>query len=75
MTEANYVDAFEVGAPAGGVHSPEQWARAALEGAPQPLRLFIVFGWRVVLGFRLGPQASADHILGWRVVPPVTSAQ
>jgi hypothetical protein len=25
-------------------------------------------GWRLVLGLRLGPQRSADHILGWHIV-------
>jgi hypothetical protein len=24
-------------------------------------------GWRLVLGLRLGPRSSPDHILGWRV--------
>ena len=25
-------------------------------------------GWRFVLGLRLGPRPSPDHILGWRII-------
>ena len=32
------------------------------------MRWFIVAGWRFVLGLRLGPRNSPDHILGWRIV-------
>lgn len=28
----------------------------------------MLVGWRVVLGLRLGPLSSPDHILGWRIV-------
>jgi hypothetical protein len=45
----------------------EEWARAAWEGAPAPLRWFMLVGWRVVLGLRLGPRPSPEHILGWRI--------
>jgi hypothetical protein len=37
------------------------------EGAPAALRWCIVFGWRHVLGLRLGPRPSADHVLGWAI--------
>ncbi|MEY2422765.1 MAG: hypothetical protein QOI95_2832 [Acidimicrobiaceae bacterium] len=35
-------------------------------------------GWRVVLGLRLGPRGSTDHILGWHIVgrsPDETACQ
>jgi hypothetical protein len=48
--------------------SSEQWARAAWEEAPAPLRWFMLAGWRFVLGLRLGPRPSPDHVLGWRIV-------
>lgn len=48
--------------------SSEQWARAAWEGAPAALRWFMLAGWRFVLGLRLGPRRSADHVLGWQIV-------
>jgi hypothetical protein len=48
--------------------SPEQWARAAWEGSPAPLRWIMLAGWRFGLGLRLGPHPSPDHVLGWPVV-------
>jgi hypothetical protein len=66
--DADYASAFEVRATDGDVRSPEQWARAVFEGAPRPLRWFVLLGWRGVLGLRLGPQASPKHVLGWRIV-------
>jgi hypothetical protein len=32
---------------------------------PRPVRWFLLLGWRGVLGLRLGPRPSPDHILGW----------
>lgn len=58
--------------------SSEEWARAAWEDAPAPLRWFMVAGWRFVLGLRLGPQSSPDHILGWQIFerdPNTTACQ
>jgi hypothetical protein len=31
-------------------------------------RWFLLLGWRGVLGLRLGPRPSSDHVLGWRIV-------
>lgn len=42
--------------------------REVLEGAPRPVRWFVLFGWRVGLGLRPGPWPSPTHVLGWRVV-------
>ncbi|MFE7120234.1 hypothetical protein ACFU99_32905 [Streptomyces sp. NPDC057654] len=48
--------------------SPEQWARSVFEGAPGPMRWFLVTGWRSVLRLRLGPRPAPTHVLGWRIV-------
>lgn len=47
--------------------SAEQWARAVFEQAPAPVRVFLLLGWRGVLGLRLGPRHDAGHVLGWRI--------
>jgi hypothetical protein len=59
---------YEIDVAPDDARSPEQWARAAWEGAPALLRWFMLAGWRFVLGFRLGPRPSPDHILGWRII-------
>jgi hypothetical protein len=38
------------------------------EDAPRLLRWFIVSGWIVGLGLRLGPRRSRRYVLGWSVV-------
>ena len=67
-TRHDFACAYEIGIAPGDDRSPEQWARAAWEGAPAPLRWFMLAGWRLVLGLRLGPRPSRDHILGWHIV-------
>jgi hypothetical protein len=64
----DYTDAFAVTTVAAGTRTPEQWARVTFEGAPRPMRWFLLVGWRAVLGFHLGPRPSVDHVLGWRIV-------
>jgi hypothetical protein len=64
---SDYASAFEVTITEEDGRSPEQWARAAFEDAPIAIRWFVVFGWRFVLGLRLGPRSSPDYISGWRV--------
>jgi hypothetical protein len=61
----DYIDAFEV--PISNTRTPEQWARAVFESAPRPVRWFLLLGWREMLGLRLGPRPSSDHVLGWRI--------
>lgn len=60
-----YTDSFQVGIR--GERSAEQWARTVFEGAPAPLRWFLRTGWRWVLGLRLGPVGSPEHVQGWRI--------
>lgn len=31
------------------------------------MRWLVLAGWRFVLGLRLGPRPSSDHILGWQI--------
>jgi hypothetical protein len=65
---AGYASAFEIARRATDTRSPEQWARAAWEGAPRPVRWFLVVAWKAGLGLRLGPRPSPDHVLGWAKV-------
>jgi hypothetical protein len=64
----DFACAYQVAIAPGDDRSSEHWARAAWEGAPAPLRWFMVAGWRLVLGLRLGPLHSPDHVLGWPIV-------
>ncbi len=64
----DYADAFELATVEPMPRTAEQWARASLEGAPRLLRWFVVLGWRLLLGLRLGPRRSAEHVLGWRLL-------
>ena len=59
--------AYEIAISPGDSRSSEQWGRAVWEGAPPLLRWFMLAGWRLVLGLRLGPRPSPDHILGWQI--------
>ncbi len=65
--EHDFACAYEIAIARDDNRSSEQWARAVWEGAPAPLRWFMLAGWRLVLGLRLGPRHSPDHILGWRI--------
>jgi hypothetical protein len=64
---ANYAAAFTLRTESAATRTPLQWARALFEGAPAVLRWCMVFGWRRVLGLRLAPRTSDDHVLGWTV--------
>lgn len=63
----DYRDMFEVLIPSTDTRTSEQWLRAVFEDAPRPVRWFLLLGWWGVLGLRLGPRPSPDHILGWRI--------
>lgn len=64
----DFACAYEVVIDPTDGRSSEEWARAAWEGAPTPLRWFMLAGWRFVLGLHLGPRSSPDHVLGWQIV-------
>ena len=69
---ADYADAFEVAIPDGDLRGAEQAFRdglAAQPGAtPGGLGRLVLRVHRHVLRFRLGPFASSDHAIGWRIV-------
>ncbi len=67
LADPDYADAFAID-PGTEDRSAEQWARTAFEGAPAGLRWFLLIGWRFVLGIRLGPRPSPQHVLGWPIV-------
>ena len=50
------------GAPA----DAENWARDCLQAAPLPLRLFLTWGWRLLL-LEGGARSDATHVLGWPI--------
>jgi hypothetical protein len=64
----SYTCAFELASPANDARSAHEWLRAILEGAPGPLRRFVVAGWIAVLRLQLAPRPSSDHVLGWKVL-------
>jgi hypothetical protein len=65
---ANYATAFSLTLREDAkTRTPVQWARAVFEGAPAALCWFLVFGWRRVLGLKLGPRTSTGHVLGWAI--------
>jgi hypothetical protein len=68
LADPRYAYACEVETASTDIRSAEQWARAVFEGAPTSLRWFIVLGWRVGLGLRLGPRRSPSYVLGWKIL-------
>lgn len=64
---ANYAAAFVLASDAAAARTPVQWASAVFESAPAALRSFLVFAWTRMLGLRLGPRPSDDHVLGWAI--------
>lgn len=63
LADADYADLAT--AATGRVDaSPEEWARAALEDTPTGRSAPLL--WRL-LGLRLGPTPSPDHVQGWRI--------
>ena len=64
----DYADAFEIRVPEPDGRTAEQWVRCGLEGAPWAIRVLVRVVHSVVLGFRLGPHPSPDHVLGWPIV-------
>lgn len=68
VQDADFACAYKIETAAGDIRSSQQLARTAWEGAPAALRWFMLAGWRLVLGLRLGPRSSPNHILGWRII-------
>lgn len=70
----HYASAFEATIPDRVSLSAEQWARATFEQAPAATRWFVVFGWKYVLRFRLGPGSSPAHVSGWTIATRTADA-
>jgi hypothetical protein len=68
VASADYVDAFEVARNPTDRRSAEQWARDGFGSLPEATRRPLLLTHRWILGFRLGPWSSSDHILGWRIM-------
>jgi hypothetical protein len=64
----DYADSFEIRVGEADSRSAEQFARSALEQAPWPVRWTIRTAHERLLGLRLGPRSSRDHVLGWQIV-------
>jgi hypothetical protein len=64
----DYADAFEVPRSPTDRRSAEQWARDGFERLPVSIRRSGLLIHRWILGFRLGPWSSPEHVFGWRIV-------
>jgi hypothetical protein len=64
MAKPDYVDLFTATTSGSAERSPEDWARALVEGAAGLSGQFV---WRAVLGLRLEPRRSPDSVGGWRI--------
>jgi hypothetical protein len=64
LDRVDYVDLFTATVPDATAHSPEEWARATVDGAPVAARFLI---WQVVIGLRLESRPSPEHIAGWKI--------
>lgn len=64
MAPPDYVDLFTATAGRADDTSPEQWARAAMEGAP-PAGRFLA--WQALLGLRLDLTPSPARVGGWTI--------
>jgi hypothetical protein len=63
----DYADAFEIPRRPADPRSAERWARDGFERLPMAARRSGLLAHRWILGFRLGPWASPDHVFGWRI--------
>jgi hypothetical protein len=64
LASPDYVELFTATTRAATDRSPEEWARAVLEETPTGRSAPLL--WRL-LGVRLGPRPSPDHVQGWRI--------
>lgn len=64
LDHANYADLFTATTDLAADWSAEQWARAVLEDTPTGRSAPVL--WRL-LGLRLGPTPSVDHVQGWKI--------
>ncbi|HEY8545128.1 MAG TPA: hypothetical protein VIL36_08775 [Acidimicrobiales bacterium] len=65
LSDVDYVDLHTITTDGAADRTPEEWARAALEEGALARRNARRL-WRLV-GLRLGPPGSPDHVQGWRI--------
>lgn len=65
---ADYVDVFEVPIRSTDSRTAEEALRDALRQNPGVLGAAVLWIHRRILGFRLGPAFSPEHIIGWSIV-------
>ncbi|ASR35843.1 hypothetical protein BAY61_13460 [Prauserella marina] len=68
VADPDYTWACELTAADGDDRTAVQWARAVFEGAPRPLRWFMLAGWLGVLRLRPGPRSDPDLVFGWEIL-------
>jgi hypothetical protein len=66
LSRVDYADAFVVDVGAVSERTAEQWARAVLEAAPEPVRRNLTSGWDAI-GLNLGRSGVAGFVLGWEI--------
>jgi hypothetical protein len=66
LARIDYADAFVLETRHGDDRTPEEWARAILEGAPTALRTKLLLGWSAI-GLKVAHGGSARSVLGWLV--------
>jgi hypothetical protein len=65
LDRVDYQDAFAVRSPA--PLTTDQWARLLIDGAPPVLRRLIYRVHKHLLGLRVEPAGSPNHLLGWEL--------
>jgi hypothetical protein len=65
LAEPDYVDLFTVETHLATDRSAEEWARAVLEQTPLARRNARTL-WQL-MGLRLGPPQSPEHVQGWKI--------
>lgn len=64
MIDPDHIDCLRLATDRASTCSPEHWAHVALDEVAGAKGQFV---WRALLGLRLAPRGSADHIAGWRI--------
>ena len=68
LSNPDYHDVFTATTDGASGRPAEDWGRIALERVmPGYIRLGVFVAQRLLLGLRLGPRRSSDHIAGWKI--------
>ena len=66
LSRIDYADAFVVQTGPGHHRTPEEWARAILEGGPRTVQTKLLLGWSAI-GLKVVDGRSDRSVLGWAV--------